>query len=217
MQKPKPQDFGLSEAEFSKLQALDQKLEKHLPFVVVTVAVLALVVAFWDKLNWAILFVPLALWPFALIVSQILHATITRLFLGRYSRYRAAARRYDAWFVRTQMDFWNKLSGRGFEIEVAALMNHAGYHARLTPPSGDEGIDVMLGDGTIVQCKAHSKPVSPAVVRELYGTLRHHRAPRAILISRSGFTKGVWVFKSGKPIQLWDLHKLIALQKSLDN
>src|SRR5207249_11576091 len=71
MQKPKPQDFGLSEAEFSKLQALDQKLEKHLPFVVVTVAVLALVVAFRGKLNWAILFVPLALWPFALIVSQI--------------------------------------------------------------------------------------------------------------------------------------------------
>lgn len=124
---------------------------------------------------------------------------------------------YDAWFLRTQEDFWEGLTGRRFEIEVSNLLNHAGYQARLTPASGDGGVDIVLGDGTIVQCKAHRAPTSPGVVRELYGALIHQNAPKAMLISLSGVTKGVHEFIKGKPIVLWDRSDLIALQKSLDD
>jgi len=110
---------------------------------------------------------------------------------------------YEAWFSRTQEAFWVRLSGREFEIEVTNLLNRAGYHAGLTPASGDGGVDIVLGDGTIVQCKAHRVPVSPGVVRELYGALIHQHAPKAMLISLSGVTNGVQSFIKDKPITLW--------------
>lgn len=131
-------------------------------------------------------------------------------------RYLDAVAQYEAWFIRTQQTFWDNLTGRGFEIEVTNLLNRAGYRARLTPASGDGGVDIVLGDGTIVQCKAHRAPASPGVVRELYGTLTHQNAPKALLISRSGVTNGVHSFIQGKPIMVWDTANLIALQKGLD-
>lgn len=133
------------------------------------------------------------------------------------ARYKEALAEYEAWFIRTQAAFWEGLTGRGFEIEVANLLNRAGYQARLTPASGDGGVDIVLGDGTIVQCKAHRAPASPGVVRELYGALTHQNARKAILISLSGVTKGVSSFIKDKPITVWDKSNLIALQKTLDN
>ncbi len=59
-------------------------------------------------------------------------------------------------------------------------------------------------------------PVGPAVVRELYGTLRAHKARTAILVSKSGFTRGAIEFAKGRPIHLWDLRSLIEMQKKLD-
>jgi restriction system protein len=108
------------------------------------------------------------------------------------------------------------LSGRSFEREVASLFQRAGYNARLTDATGDKGVDIVLGDGTLVQCKAHKSPISPAVARELYGTLKHFKARRAILISLSGFTKGVFEFIRGKHIRLWDVNSLISVQKNLE-
>jgi hypothetical protein len=59
----------------------------------------------------------------------------------------------------------------------------------------------------------HFGPVGPAVARELYGTLKHFRAPAAILASTSGFTKGVVAFARNKPIRLMGLTEIIALQE----
>lgn len=132
------------------------------------------------------------------------------------THYREIVAQYEAWFIRTQEVFWERLTGRGFELEVTNLLNRAGYHARLTPASGDGGVDIVLGDGTIVQCKAHRAPASPGVVRELYGALIHQNAPKAMLISLSGVTGGVRSFIKGKPISVWDRKDLIALQRTLD-
>ena len=96
-------------------------------------------------------------------------------------------------------------------------MNKAGYSARVTPASGDKGVDVLLSDGTVIQCKTHKSRVSPSVARELYGTLQHFKAPRAILISKNGFSKGVYEFVHGKNITLWDVNSLIEMQKGLYN
>ena len=75
------------------------------------------------------------------------------------AQYETGVARYDAWFVRTQQDFWESLDGRRFEIEVAELFNKAGLKARLTPTTRDQGLDIILGDGRLVQCKAHKVPV----------------------------------------------------------
>ena len=86
----------------------------------------------------------------------------------------------------------------------------------MTKGSGDKGIDILIEDEdgkTIVQCKNHKNPVGPSVVRELYGVMVSEGSNYGILINSGGFTKGVIEFSSGKPIELWDLDKIIEENK----
>ncbi|MFQ5862788.1 MAG: restriction endonuclease [Candidatus Brocadiales bacterium] len=67
------------------------------------------------------------------------------------------------------------------------------------------------GQKIVIQCKAHKAPVGPGVVRDLYGTLINEKADKALLASVSGFTKGVFEFIEGKPIELIGLNQIIQL------
>ena len=128
-----------------------------------------------------------------------------------------AEKEFMQWRVRTEKQFWLKLSGLEFEREVASLFSRHGHHATLTPATADGGVDIWISepDGkVIVQCKAHAKPIGPSVARELYGTLKHFQAKRAVLVSRSGFTPGVENYTRGKPIDLLSLEHLIKLQRN---
>ena len=85
---------------------------------------------------------------------------------------------------------------------------------KFTPASGDQGIDLILRKGgrtTVVQCKAHRRPASPAMVRELYGSMHAFGAESAILACTGGFSGGVKDFARGKPIQLisaWEIARM---------
>jgi hypothetical protein len=222
MKKPHLSDFNLTE---DLLKEQRQKRFK-LKFVMVPLS-LSVVVAnhcfwLWASIaigNWSLLGLFLTLWGIIPgVVSYILlDSYLGNCFYAGLRRYESAEKKYDQWFVRTQLAFWDALTGRQFEYEVANLLNKAGYSAKVTPASGDKGVDVLLADGTIVQCKTHKSHVSPSVARELYGTLQHFKAPRAILISKNGFSKGVYEFVHGKNITLWDVNRLIEMQKGLDN
>ena len=107
--------------------------------------------------------------------------------------------------LRKHEEYWNGLSGLEFEKELGILCERRGYKVSFTPVSGDEGVDLILqkdGKKTVVQCKGHKSPAGPAVVRELYGTMFHFDADKAILACTGGFTKGAKNFASGKPIIL---------------
>jgi hypothetical protein len=222
MKKPHLSDFNLTE---DLLKEQHQKRFK-LKFVMVPLS-LSVVVAnhyFWLWAssaigNWSLLGLFLTLWGIIPgVVSYILlDSYLGNCFYDGLRRYESAKKKYEQWFVRTQLAFWDALTGRQFEYEVANLLNKAGYSAKVTPASGDKGVDVLLADGTIIQCKTHKSRVSPSVARELYGTLQHFKAPRAILISKNGFSKGVYEFVHGKNITLWDVNRLIEMQKGLDN
>jgi restriction system protein len=132
----------------------------------------------------------------------------------RVSLYEAALSAYQ----RTQERFWKSLKGRKFEKELGHLFALQGYHVDFTPASGDQGIDLILtrrNVTTIVQCKAHSKPIGPAIVRDLYGTLMASKARSAILASTQGFTKGVYDFSKGKRIKLFSLQDIIRLAEEV--
>lgn len=119
---------------------------------------------------------------------------------------------------RARRDFWLNLSGHAFEYELAELYRRLGYSAFVTPGSGDKGIDIELtkdAERTIVQCKNHSRPAGPAIIRELYGCLIASGADAAILACTSGFTKGVYEFAEDKPITLVDLESILKMHESL--
>ena len=108
--------------------------------------------------------------------------------------------------LRKRIDHWLSLRGIQFEKELAALYRQQGYQVRSTPVSGDQGIDLILTKDdttTVVQCKGQKGPASPAVVRELFGSLHAFEgANHAILACTGGFTQGVKDFARGKRITL---------------
>jgi hypothetical protein len=222
MKKPHLSDFNLTEDSLKEQRRKRFKLK----FVMVPMSLLVVVANYWFWLsafsaigNWSLLGLFLTLWG---VIPGVASYMLLDSYLGDRSygglkHYESAKKHYDQWFVRTQFAFWDALTGRQFEYEVTNLLNKAGYSARLTPASGDKGVDVLLSDGTIIQCKTHKSRVSPLVARELYGTLQHFKAPRAILISKNGFSKGVYEFVHGKNIALWDVNSLIEMQKRQDN
>jgi len=135
-----------------------------------------------------------------------------------WKKYKSAKERYRNWLLRIQIEFWQSLKGRRLEIEVAALYRRLGYEVELTPASGDIGIDIIMQKDEqkiVVQCKGHKNPVTPSVVRELYGSMQHAKVARAILVSTGGFTKGTIEFAYGKSIELVDMGRLVALQSKL--
>jgi len=47
--------------------------------------------------------------------------------------------------------------------------------------------------------------------------MMHFKKEKAIVISTGGFTKGCFDFARGKPIELWDIRKIIELVSSINN
>jgi restriction system protein len=67
----------------------------------------------------------------------------------------------------------------------------------------------------VVQCKNHTAPVSPSVVRELYGVLLHEEADGAVLVATGGFSNAAKEFAEGKPITLLDSSDVFRMEKGI--
>ena len=239
MQRPAPKDFGVNSLDIERAERIDRRLPRDV-FVISAIAwgiygLYALihaktfhVEAFHFELGnlFALavlsvlyLFTGLMVVTLTSIIVVIPCHLLLPLLMRRYrqvQRYQKAIAIFRAWWMRTQTEFWLSLSGKQFEAELAGVFRKAGFRAELTAASGDQGVDIWLYTARgreIVQCKAHSGPIGPAVVRELYGTLQHFGAPAAILASTSRFTKGVVAFARDKPIRLMGLSEIIALQE----
>ena len=130
--------------------------------------------------------------------------------------FEAARRETEERELRKREEFWLSLSGHRFERELATLFRGRGYDVKLTPGSGDQGVDIILkrsGRTTVVQCKQTKGPVGPAAARDLYGTLTHFEADDGILATVGGATSGVHSFFNGKPLRVMNLSEIIELQR----
>ena len=121
---------------------------------------------------------------------------------------------YNEEIKKLKREFWLALNGYEFEREVAHVFERMGYNARVTPKSGDGGIDIILEKDACrfaVQCKHHSKPVGPSPVRELMGVVASQRFDGGIFVSLNGFSQTVYdeVSNSSIHIQLMTLKTLL--------
>lgn len=107
------------------------------------------------------------------------------------------------------------LHWRNFEELVAEAYRRQGYHVTEGSYGADGGIDLVLrmdDQLTLVQCKQwKTQKVGVNVVREMFGVLTAHQANRFIIISSGSFTQQAIDFAAGKPIELIDGPKLLAL------
>ncbi len=79
--------------------------------------------------------------------------------------------------------------GIDYERYCAERLARAGWRAHRTPPSGDQGADIVaVRDGLrlIVQCKRLAKPVGNAAVQEAAAALRYWAGDRAAVVSNAG-------------------------------
>ncbi len=107
------------------------------------------------------------------------------------------------------------LHWRNFEELVAEAYRRQGYRVTEGGYGADGGIDLELrkdGQLTLVQCKQwKTQKVGVNVVREMFGVLTAHQANHFIIISSGTFTQQAIDFAAGKPIELIDGPKLLAL------
>ena len=92
-----------------------------------------------------------------------------------------------------------------------------GYHAQLTPATGDGGVDLMLrrsGRLTIVQCKAHAKN-SIGVARELAASMADFKADEAIIACFEGVTRRVMVYVRDMSMNVITITQIVDMQRKL--
>lgn len=108
------------------------------------------------------------------------------------------------------------LDWREFEMAVGEAYRRGGYRVMEAGLGGaDGGVDLVLtrnGRKTVVQCK-HWKAnrIGVAVVRELAGVMVHVHADFGKVVCSNGFTREAWAYVRGKPIELVDGNRLVAL------
>lgn len=115
---------------------------------------------------------------------------------------------------------WLKLSGWEFEKEVAKIFRAYGYFTTVTKGSNDGGVDIILKKDNIikiVQCKHYTKPVTPDVLRALWGCKDDFNANGVILVASAGITQASKNFIQNKPnFEIYTLEDIIMLVKNIN-
>lgn len=218
---PSPVDFGiLSETKPTIIPKRIRAILDNptLGLVALGASYLTMFVLLWRAgSGWFLSgFLALLAGPAALmvgLVGSLILIAICDNFLpnaAAYRRYRRAKKRHEVirvastiFAAQNDIHSFYRASGPEFERLVARAFRRWGFHVRELGGANDGGIDlvVMRGSETsLVQCKAFGRPVSPAVVRELYGTLLHSEASHAYLATLMGVTQAGRDWASGKPI-----------------
>lgn len=220
MKKPALQDYGITENDLKRAKSIKKWLK--------VVAVVQMFPGWWfleygPKGSWIWVFFVIAVPPYGPIIVYFILKGIFLIFsrsLRATGKYESDCNAFEKWWVRTKETFWLSLSGHQFEHELANLYRKLGLNADVTTASDDKGVDIWLiqnGQTVPVQCKAHKRPIGPAVAREFYGSMVHFKAKAGVIVSLSGFTKGVFEYARDKPIELVDLKWILQKQKQLES
>ncbi len=105
------------------------------------------------------------------------------------------------------------MTGEEFEEYIAELLRFQGYKTRMTPRSGDYGVDIVASkDGikTAVQIKRYSKKLDQKPIREAVTgmAVRKYGCTKAMVVTNSTFTKAAEFLAAESGCELIDREKL---------
>jgi hypothetical protein len=92
----------------------------------------------------------------------------------------------------TSIPYASVVTGRDYELYVAGILTDGGWHAQVTPQSGDHGSDIIAtrdGKRVAVQCKFFSSPVSNSSVQEVYSAKDFYECHAAVVVSNADYTR----------------------------
>jgi hypothetical protein len=102
----------------------------------------------------------------------------------------------------------NHMTGPEFEKFMAALFRQKGYEVEETPPSGDQGVDLILpdldGKRVVIQLKRWTGPVGNAAVQATFAGMAHYEAAEGWIITTGTFTKSARTLARSTRVRLID-------------
>lgn len=116
----------------------------------------------------------------------------------------------------------DSLEGKEFEKYCAGVLKELGYiNIKLTPGSGDYGIDILAEKGGLVygfQCKRYSNNIGVRAVQEASSGAIYYNCDRAIVVTNNLFTPAAINMAKKIGVILWDRKELEkALEIVLQN
>jgi restriction system protein len=110
---------------------------------------------------------------------------------------------------------------RGHDLAwlIGELLTAQGYHALVSPPGADGGIDIIAGSGPMgfsepklaVQVKSSDDTADVKVVRELQGAMVNFGATHGLFVSWGGFKQTVYkeMLRNFFDVRLWDAGDIV--------
>lgn len=107
-----------------------------------------------------------------------------------------------------------------FEKHCASILRNAGFIAKATKGSGDQGVDVVAekkGIKVVIQCKLYySQPVSNTAVQEVNAGKSYYKADYAIVVSNNTYTDSARQLAKSCGVLLLHVNDLANLEKLLN-
>lgn len=107
-----------------------------------------------------------------------------------------------------------------FEGNCKKILEKAGWTARTTPKSGDQGVDVVAqkdGKLIVVQCKLYNQPVGNKAVQEIVAGKTYYHADYAVVVTNSTFTKSARQLAKSCEVFLLNINRLKNIDDILQN
>lgn len=107
----------------------------------------------------------------------------------------------------------DRMSGQQFECFCKELLEYNGYsEVKLTPASGDQGVDITARKGNIryaFQCKKYTnQKVGNSAVQEVYTGKAYYKCSSGVVITNSYFTHKAKEIARVNRVLLWDRDEL---------
>ncbi len=118
--------------------------------------------------------------------------------------------------IKDSVDSIRAMSWQAFEVLVGEIYRRQMYYVEESSNAGlDGGADLFLlkgGHKIIVQCKHwRNTQVDVALIQDLYDTMIAEAADGCIFVGSGDYSQQALAFASGKPIELIDGAKLVAM------
>lgn len=113
------------------------------------------------------------------------------------------------------------MEGHQFEHFCANLLKENGFSdVRVTPGSGDQGVDILAVKDSIkyaIQCKNYSTPLGNKSIQEVYSGKIFYNCHVGVVMTNSFFTNSALELADKTGVLLWDRNKLTALIKNVNS
>lgn len=116
-------------------------------------------------------------------------------------------------YLSSEMYLVDRMSGIEFERFLKTLFESLGYTVRLTPPSGDYGVDLICEkeskgyfsrDKIVIQAKRYKGWVGIAAVQQIVGGMHYYNCSYGMVVTNSRFSSNAKNLARKSNVVLWD-------------